>query len=185
MFRAFRSSKSHRELGASLIELVLFLPLIVTFILVVVDIGRAFSQYATLTWVAEEGARHASRTKLLETDSIYAASMARTRGGDVPDLNPVSPATYDTSAHKVVHARIRKLLQVENENSRLPLRMTNLVISSEHILKGTGQPREDTVRIQLSGEYESLFPLTKVIMGMTVGLEGIPVRTQVDVPYLF
>lgn len=179
-------SQTTREArGASIVELVLVLPLLITIVLMVADLGRAFSQYATLTWIAEEGARFASRVGQLESNQLFQSSIPRPRGGTLQALNPVSPATFAASRHAGVHSRIENLLRIEDQNSQLPLRLTNIEVSSEHIPAGTGGEREDTIRIALSGQYESLFPLSKVILGLVIGTEGIPVRTQVDVPYLF
>lgn len=83
-----------REHGQDLIELALALPLLLTLLMTVLDLGRAFNTYMVLTNAAREGARLGSQNPY-DTASITEAVLQVTRNAGLPDAEvtvSVTPA---------------------------------------------------------------------------------------------
>ena len=65
------------ERGANLVEMALVLPLLMMFLMGVLDFGRAYYSYVTLTNAAREGARFASRFPYQGNEEVIGALVAQ------------------------------------------------------------------------------------------------------------
>ena len=171
------SRSNDSECGAALVELAIILPLLFTIGLLAVDIGRAVNQYSTLAQIARTGARTASQ--IPELDAATKLSNIGSGGGITPSTS------LDT--HSVIHTRIQRLLQIEMGEGNLSV--NNLAVETDFTPTGSGTPdarREDSIRIQISGTYQSMIPfLNASFFGPLFGIDGIPVNLEVTAPYLF
>ena len=73
-----------REDGQDLIELAFVLPVLLLILVIVVDLGRAFSTHMVLVNAAREGARQAS-WNAFDLQAITEAALNETRAAGLPD----------------------------------------------------------------------------------------------------
>jgi len=88
-----RSPRCRGERGANLVEMALVLPLLLMLLMGVVDVGRAFYSYVTLTNAVREGARFASRFPYDGNDGIIE--------GLVVERVRQEPGLYDIPAEAI------------------------------------------------------------------------------------
>jgi len=88
-----RSRWDRQQRGANLVEMALVLPLLLMLLMGVVDVGRAFYSYVTLTNAVREGARFASRFPYDGNDGIIE--------GLVVERVRQEPGLYDIPAEAI------------------------------------------------------------------------------------
>jgi hypothetical protein len=90
------------ERGQSLVELALVLPLLILLLSGMVDLGRAFYGYISITNGAREGARHFGQSPLSPTIGSVAVSEALNGGAPLSSCVPtVDPPLNDWDGQMV------------------------------------------------------------------------------------
>jgi len=79
---------NNRDRGANLVEMALVLPLLLLLMMGVVDVGRAFYAYISLTNATREGARYASRNGLESSSEDVLRVVQRVQGEPAVPLAP-------------------------------------------------------------------------------------------------
>ena len=145
-----RKECGRHERGSVIIEFATTIPLIVTTLFTMLDLGFCLNEYLKISRIAYEGARYASTIAGLEEES------------NVSDSQNLSFITSATNQHAKVHTRIQTLL----ERNSLPNDLSEISIRTEYGLNGTpsGSPLTAhtiprVIRVRLDVPYHPIFPM--------------------------
>lgn len=155
-----RKNLGKNEAGQAIFELSIILPLLTLMIISTVDVGRALTQYLTLTRITYEGAR-------------YAASLPGLEENDSNSGGFKAPSGFTEPNQVNLHSRISKLLD-DNE-----FRQSGIIVSTEYSGKEANEaPHElltNSIRVSITVPFDAYFGAFK----------GLSLNATSSGPYLF
>ena len=179
-------STTRPDSGAALFEFAIVLPILLSFILLVVDLGNALSDYQLFVDVASAGLRYGQQLNGLEITALgtppepglrSTLNISPCNGSFQIDKRDIEgDLTYTPpDRHLNLHNRLAQLLCLQLQGNSL-IKLTRIKFTS--FLQPPppiASEDEDSLRIRLSAEYEPFFPL----------FPNLPISTSITGPFLY
>ncbi|MDD2943821.1 MAG: pilus assembly protein [bacterium] len=148
-------------------EFTLALPLLLMFIVGIVDLTRAVNAYFIVSQICRESVRTAAAIEGLEVGTFNHI----VRAIDERHCNPTSAATTNSCLNQlIVQTRARQFLEWHG----LPLVANQTFLSSE-LVGDNGSPLANSVVFRITAQYEAIFPL----------FDNLTIARSVRSPYLY
>jgi len=159
--------RTRKQLGQSLIEFALLIPLMFLLVMGLFDIGRAIFYYAVMNNAAREGTRFA----VVQPDCDYRANPGDCDGGYI-DAYPLNCSSAGSAANVRVCSQIEDMLFHINE-------LSTSSITINHGLSATNDP---VISVDIDFLFEPLTPGISLMTDIIIHANSQMLKTPIALP---